>query len=106
GEDVVDVRLHRRVADDEGGGDFGVRQAGGDQLEDVHLASGQIVGEGSGLRMTNGFGADDGRDEPLLDDRVEVGTSGGECSDRLLDLFGARVFGQIAACAGLKRGEQ
>jgi HAD superfamily hydrolase (TIGR01509 family) len=40
GEDVVDVGLDGRVADDERGGDFGVRQAGRDQPEDLSFARG------------------------------------------------------------------
>ena len=45
-------------------------------------------------------------DEPLLDGGVEVGLAGDECSDRVLDLLGGRVLGQVPACAGLERGEQ
>ena len=44
-EDVVDVGLDGGGADDERGGDFGVGEAGGDQLEDFDFAGGELVGE-------------------------------------------------------------
>jgi hypothetical protein len=37
GEDVVDVRLDRRAADHERGGDLGVGEAGGNEFEDFDL---------------------------------------------------------------------
>ncbi len=51
-------------------------------------------------------GAEDGRDEPLLDRRVEVGVSVGDGADRAFDLFCARVLGEIAVRAGLQRREE
>ena len=50
--------------------------------------------------MGGGLGVEDGGHEPLLDCRVEVGSPRGERSDRLLDLFGAGVFGQVALGTG------
>src|SRR4029453_13068723 len=38
GEDVPHVALHRLLADEESGGDIGVRHAVGEQLEDLALA--------------------------------------------------------------------
>ena len=47
-------------------------------------------------------GAEDGRDEALLDGRVEVGVSVGDGADRAFDLFCACVFGEVAVRAGLQ----
>ncbi|MEA2219346.1 MAG: hypothetical protein QOJ35_1972, partial [Solirubrobacteraceae bacterium] len=44
--------------------------------------------------------------EPLLDRRIEMGLTGDERPDRVLDLLGARVLGQVAARARLQRSEQ
>src|SRR5918992_137895 len=41
GEDVPDVALHRLLADEEPGGDVGVRHAVSEQLQDLALALGQ-----------------------------------------------------------------
>ena len=60
----------------------------------------------SGGGAVAGGGVEDGRDEALLDCRVEVRAPGGDGADRLFDLFGAGVFGQVAAGAGLQCGEQ
>ena len=42
-EDVVDVRLHRPLADEELGGDLGVRLALPDEREHLALAAGQRI---------------------------------------------------------------
>jgi hypothetical protein len=40
---VVDVALHSRLADDESGGDLGVREPTRDQPEDLRLSRGQLI---------------------------------------------------------------
>ena len=42
GEDAGDVRLHRRLADEQLGGDLGVGQPAGEQPQDLELARAQL----------------------------------------------------------------
>ena len=51
GEDPVDVRLHRRLADEQGPGDLPVGLARRDEAEHLGLARGQVAGAAAGLAL-------------------------------------------------------
>ena len=71
----------------------------------LRTSTSRVVSSSGSVAFCRG-GVEDGRDEALLDGRVEVGVSVGDGADRAFDLFGARVFGEVAVRAGLQGGEE
>src|SRR5581483_11020405 len=88
-EDVRDVRLHRRVADEEPPADLGVREALGEQAVDVALARGQL---GDRLRQRRPRGAGELRDHAPRHRGGEQRVAGGDRADRGDQLLGRVVL--------------
>ena len=122
GEDAVDVRLYRRLGDEQGPGDFPVGLAGRDEPQHVGLTGRQLTGIGrrrrgpgrdSGRRGTGPAGgragrlrrADGGVEQPLLHARVKDRLAGRGRVDRPADLGPRRVLGQVAERAGPQRAD-
>ena len=78
-EDVGDVGLDRRVADEQPLGDLGVREALGDQAEDLELARGQLVDR---LRRRRARAARELVDHALGDGGGEQRVAGGDRAQR------------------------
>ena len=73
-EDVVDVGLDGRGADDERGGDLGIRSPAAISLSTSTSRRREVVRERRVVRR----GVEHCRHEALLNRRVEVGASGGD----------------------------
>ena len=69
------VALDRGLADDQLGGDLGIRQAPGDQLQDLPLAVGQ---PGQRIAFTGRRKAGELLDDPAGDRGGEQGVAGGD----------------------------
>lgn len=119
GEGVVDVRLHRRLLDEEGSGDLRVAQPVCDQPQYVDLAAGEAVGEDPAalpLRLSAGAVGRGGGGrrgarraerggQPAGHLGVQRRLSVGRVADGHGDLFPVGVLGQVAAGAGRQDGD-
>jgi hypothetical protein len=96
------VRLDRRLAHDQLGGDLGVRQPARDELEDLELARGQLV---EALRRLRRRRRRRGEllDQPLRDRRGEQRLALSDDADARRELLRRDVLEQEAAGAGAQR---
>src|ERR687891_949863 len=85
GEDVREVGLHGCFCEEEGGGDFAVGEAAGDENEDVELTIRQSF-EFGGLRGTGWGAADELLDESASDRGGEERVAGGYGSDSIREV--------------------
>ena len=101
-EHAGDVGLDRRLGDDQLGGDLGVREAAGDELEDLELAGGELVEAGRG-RAGGRAGARELLDQPAGDRRREQGVAAGHDADAVRELLGRDVLEQEPGGARAQR---
>src|SRR5262249_45361702 len=96
-EDLLQVRLHRRLADPEAAGDVSIREALRQVAEHVALARRERrrrAGLGNGAERVPGNPAEKRAQERRGDDRAAVNRR----ADRLDELPPGRVFQEIADC--------
>src|SRR5918996_1794619 len=99
-QDVGEVGLDGRFGQEQRGCDLAVREATGDENEDVELSLGQLR-ELRRLRGAGRWAADELLDKPAGDRRCEERVAGGDGADGVGELLGADVLEEEAAGTGL-----
>ena len=102
GEYARNVCFGGERADHQPARDIGVAESGGDQLEDLALALGELVDLGGGCLRVRAGG--ELGNQPPRDRGREQRVAGGDDSDRLQQLVRAGVFEQKGARARAERG--